>query len=415
MKEHRWTLYGLFLVLVLPSLGFGQGNSDSTTQEYTLTIRKETVNRAGKNVTGMTVNGGIPGPTIRFVEGGKAVIYVKNELDVETSVHWHGLLVPNFYDGVPYLTTPPIKPGQTQKYTFPLKQSGTYWYHAHTKLQEQRGVYGSIVIEPKEKTLVYDKELVLVLSDWTNQKPMNVLRNLKRGNEWYNIRKGTSTPLNRVIGRGAFGAQLNFWKQRMESADIADIYYNAFLINGQKTQEYPDFKPGERVRLRFINASASSQFWLTFGGEDPMLVAADGLDVVPVKHNKTFIAIAETYDFIVTIPQNGKIEIRGPVQDGSGQTAAFLGQGPVLPAPNVPRPDKIAMMQQMAKMNMRMGAPAMKLNPGEEEPQHLMDNWGMKMGTKKGMDGMAGMHHKKGMDMGKKTMSADTMNHAAMD
>ena len=98
-------------------------------QEYTLTIRKETVNRAGKDVTGMTINGGIPGPTIRFKEGGKAVIYVKNELDVETSVHWHGLLVPNFYDGVPYLTTPPIKPGQTQKYEFPLKQSGTYWYH----------------------------------------------------------------------------------------------------------------------------------------------------------------------------------------------------------------------------------------------------------------------------------------------
>ncbi|WP_041952179.1 multicopper oxidase domain-containing protein [Spirosoma spitsbergense] len=402
-------------MLLLPPLAFSQNSVDSTKREYTLTIRKETVSRAGKNVTGMTVNGGIPGPTLRFTEGDTAVIYVKNELDVETSVHWHGLLVPNFYDGVPYLTTPPIKPGQTQKYTFPLKQSGTYWYHAHTQLQEQRGVFGSIVIEPKEQTLVYDKELVLVLSDWTNQKPMNVLRNLKRGNEWYNIRKGTSTPLNRVIGRGAFGAQLNFWKQRMESADIADIYYNAFLINGQKTQEYPEFKPGERVRLRFINAAASSQFWLTFGGEDPMLVSADGQDVVPVKHNKTFIAIAETYDFIVTMPPSGKIEIRGSVQDGSGTTAAFLGQGPILPAPNVLRPDKIAMMQQMAKMDMRMGAPAMKFNPDEEEPQQLMDNWGMKMGNKKGMGGMAGMHHKKEMDMSSNPMSADTTNHAAMD
>ncbi len=417
VKRREVLPYGLVLLvmLLLPPLAFSQNSVDSTKREYTLTIRKETVSRAGKNVTGMTVNGGIPGPTLRFTEGDTAVIYVKNELDVETSVHWHGLLVPNFYDGVPYLTTPPIKPGQTQKYTFPLKQSGTYWYHAHTQLQEQRGVFGSIVIEPKEQTLVYDKELVLVLSDWTNQKPMNVLRNLKRGNEWYNIRKGTSTPLNRVIGRGAFGAQLNFWKQRMESADIADIYYNAFLINGQKTQEYPEFKPGERVRLRFINAAASSQFWLTFGGEDPMLVSADGQDVVPVKHNKTFIAIAETYDFIVTMPPSGKIEIRGSVQDGSGTTAAFLGQGPILPAPNVLRPDKIAMMQQMAKMDMRMGAPAMKFNPDEEEPQQLMDNWGMKMGNKKGMGGMAGMHHKKEMDMSSNPMSADTTNHAAMD
>ena len=118
-------------------------------------------------------------------------------------------------------------------------------------LQEQSGVYGSIIIDPKEgETLEYDKELVMVLSDWTNQKPRNVLRNLKRGNEWYNIKKGTATPLNQVIARGAFGAQLNFWRQRMESADIADIYYPAFLNNGEEVQEYPQFEPGEKVRLR---------------------------------------------------------------------------------------------------------------------------------------------------------------------
>ena len=116
---------------------------------------------------------------------------------------------------------------------------------------------------------------------------MNVLRNLKRGNEWYNIKKGTATPLNQVIARGAFGAQLNFWRQRMESADIADIYYPAFLNNGEEVQEYPQFEPGEKVRLRIINGAASSQFWMTFGGEDPLLVAADGLNVVPVRRNKT--------------------------------------------------------------------------------------------------------------------------------
>jgi hypothetical protein len=219
------TLIQVFILTLPWSVpAYAQNTDNQPVREYTLTISKETVQLAGKPVTGMTVNGTIPGPTLRFAEGEYAVIYVKNEMDIETSVHWHGLLVPNFYDGVPYLTTPPIKPGKTQKYEFTLKQSGTYWYHSHTMLQEQSGVFGSIVIEPKENKLDYNKDLVVVLSDWTNQKPKNVLRNLKRGNEWYNIRKNTITPLNRVIARGALGAQLNFWKQRMETVDIADIY-----------------------------------------------------------------------------------------------------------------------------------------------------------------------------------------------
>ncbi|SDY67661.1 multicopper oxidase domain-containing protein [Hymenobacter psychrophilus] len=373
-------LIGLWLLVGQPA----RAQTDTTV--YNLTIRQGPVSKAGKTVVGMTVNGGIPGPSIRFKEGGYAVIYVKNEMDVETSVHWHGLLLPNFYDGVPYLTTPPIRPGQTQKYAFPLKQSGTYWYHSHTMLQEQSGVYGAIVIEPQKERLPYDKDLVLVLSDWTNQKPENVLRFLKRGTEWYNIRKGTATPLNRVVARGAFGAQLNFWKQRMEGFDIADIYYDAFLVNGQAVQRYPDFKAGERVRLRIINGSASSQFWMTFGGENPLLVAADGQDVVPVKHNKTFIAVAETYDFLVTVPANGQLEFRAMAQDGSGTTSAYLGTGPVLAAPVLPRPDKIGLMQQMARMDMRMGAPALKFRPNHVDPQQMKANWGMPM-EKQGKDG----------------------------
>ena len=376
-------------------------SAQSDTVVYRLTINQETVNKAGKKVTGMTVNGNIPGTTLHFTEGDYAVIYVENKMDVETSVHWHGLLLPNFYDGVPYLTTPPIRSRETQKYEFPLKQSGTYWYHSHTMLQEQSGVYGSIVIEPKEKTLKYDNDLVLVISDWTNQKPMNVLRNLKRGNEWYGIKKGTSTPLSTVIARGGLGAQLNFWRQRMEGADIADIYYPSFLINGEQSVAYPKFQSGEKVRLRIINGSASSQFWMTFGGEDPMLVAADGLNVVPVKHNKTFIAIAETYDFIVTIPEEGKIEFKAMAQDGSGYSTAYLGQGETLSAPVVERPDKIGMMMQMAKMDMRMGAPAMKFNPGKEEPQKMMNKWGMQMDGKMNMKGTdnSKMEYEKNPDM----------------
>ena len=176
MKRHIY----LYIIAFMFS-GFTSAHAQTDTATYHLTIQKEMVNKAGKEVMGMTLNGGIPGPTLTFTEGGYAVIYVKNEMDVETSIHWHGLLLPNFYDGVPYLTTPPIEPGHTQKYEFPLRQSGTYWYHSHTMLQEQTGVYGSIVIQPKEKTLEYDKELVVVLSDWTNEKPNNVLRFLRGG------------------------------------------------------------------------------------------------------------------------------------------------------------------------------------------------------------------------------------------
>ena len=386
------------LVVTLTILHFAAIAQMDTTV-YTISIKKKMVKNAGKEVMGMTINGGIPGPTLRFVEGEYAVIYVKNEMDVETSIHWHGLLLPNFYDGVPYLNTPPIEPGHTQKYEFPLIQSGTYWYHSHTMLQEQSGVYGSLVIEPKKKTLDYNKELVVVLSDWTNEKPSNVLRYLKRSTEWYNFRKGTATPLNRVIARGAFGAQLNFWKQRMEGADIADIYYPAFLSNGSQKQEYPEFEPGDKVRLRVVNGAASTSFWMTFGGEDPVLVSSDGLDVVPVSHNKTFIAVAETYDFIVTIPNNGKVEFRSTAQDGSGTTSVFLGIGNLLAAPDVPQPDKIGMMQQMAKMDMRMGAPALKFQPNKDEPYKLKESWGMQMNesAEKGMH----MNH---MDMDKKDM-----------
>jgi hypothetical protein len=409
------TIKYLIILLLLPlSTVFSQSlesNIDGLpVKEYTITLRESKVNKAGKEVMGMTVNGSIPGPTLEFTEGEYAVIYVKNEMSEETSVHWHGLLLPNFYDGVPYLTTPPIEPGHTQKYEFPLKQSGTYWYHSHTMLQEQSGVYGSFVIKPREESLDYDKELVLMLSDWTNEKPMNVLRNLKRGNEWYGIKKGTATPLNQVIARGAFGAQLDFWRQRMEGADIADVYYPAFLINGEESIEYPEFKPGEKVRLRIINGGASTSFWMTFGGNEPLLVSADGLNVVPINKNKTFIGIAETYDFIVTIPEEGKIEYRITAQDGSGTASAFLGNGKVLPAMNVPRPDKIGMMQKMAKMDMKMGAHALKFQPKKDERYKIKDKYGMQM------EKMLGMKMD-GMKMSKDTIQIDhsKMNHSKME
>ncbi|MGV8813562.1 MAG: multicopper oxidase domain-containing protein [Gelidibacter sp.] len=420
----RTVKHMLILVLLGCQTILGQNNYEQSNEgnnknlpvhEYTLTIKEEMVNKAGKEVKGMTINGTIPGPTLEFTEGEYAVIYVKNEMDVETSIHWHGILLPNFFDGVPYLTTPPIKPGTTFKYEFPIRQSGTYWYHSHTMLQEQSGVFGSLLIRPKEKTLEYDHDLVLMLSDWTNENPHSVMRNLKRGNEWYQMKKGTATPLNKVIARGALGAQIDFWRQRMGGADIADVYYPAFLINGEQSMEYPNFKPGEKVRLRIINGSASSQFWMTFGGKPPLLVSADGKDVIPVEHTKTFIATAETYDFIITIPQNGKVELRAMVQDGSGTTTAYFGKGETLPAEVIPKPDKIKMMQQMAKMDMKMGAHALKFQPKKDERFKMKEEYGMQMDDMK-MDDMKGMHMNDGeMKMPKDSVMNDKMDHSKMD
>ena len=331
-------------------------------------------------------------------------------MDEETSVHWHGLILPNFYDGVPYLTTPPIEPGGTFQYRIPINQSGTYWYHSHTMLQEQKGVYGSIIIQPKEKTLDYDKDLVVVLSDWTNEKPMNVLRNLKRGNEWYQVKKGTAVPLSRVIKEGALGAQFKFWRDRMEGADIADIYYPAFLTNGKKQADYPEFLPGEKVRLRFINASASTYYWMDFGGGNPMIVSSDGIDVEPISKSRFLFGIAETYDVIVTIPE-GTVEITATAQDGSGDTSLRIGQGTLYPARRIDRPDKVEMMKQMAKMDMKMGAPSMVGNKKKNTPEVLMQKYGMKMDMKDGQMNMNDNMSMKDGAMNDKMNMDEHMNH----
>ncbi len=209
----KYPLLNLLIVLFFAQISFAQVGTNvqdrkedgRPVKEYSLIIEKNKITLGGITADAMTINGSVPGPVLKFTESDLAIINVTNKMNVETSVHWHGLILPNFYDGVPYLTTPPIAAGSTFQYRIPINQSGTYWYHSHTMLQEQRGVYGSIVIEPKEKTLDYDKEVVIVLSDWTNDKAMKVLRNLKRKNEWYQVKKETAVPLSRVIARGAFG------------------------------------------------------------------------------------------------------------------------------------------------------------------------------------------------------------------
>ena len=410
--------FNTILLLFLTSLVFSQvgTNSDDRKEEgrpvkeYNLTLEQREMTLGGVTSKAMTINGQIPGPVLEFTEGDLAIINVTNKMDEETSVHWHGLILPNFYDGVPYLTTPPIEPGGTFQYRIPINQSGTYWYHSHTMLQEQKGVYGSIIIQPKEKTLDYDKELVVVLSDWTNEKPMNVLRNLKRGNEWYQVKKGTAVPLSRVIKEGALGAQFKFWRDRMEGADIADIYYPAFLTNGKKQADYPEFLPGEKVRLRFINASASTYYWMDFGGGNPMIVSSDGIDVEPISKSRFLFGIAETYDVIVTIPE-GTVEITATAQDGSGDTSLRIGQGTLYPARRIDRPDKVEMMKQMAKMDMKMGAPSMVGNKKKNTPEVLMQKYGMKMDMKDGQMNMNDNMSMKDGAMNDKMNMDEHMNH----
>ncbi len=318
---------------------------------YHLSIDYKDINFNGVKTKAMAVNQSLPAPTLYFKEGQKAIIYVKNNMDVETSIHWHGILLPNFEDGVPYLTSPPIGPGQTHKFEFFLRQSGTYWYHSHTGLQEQKGVYGAIVIEPEEKHLKYDYDLVLVLSDWTNEDPYEVLRSLKRGSEWYAVKKGADQSFFKVLRSGALLAQLKMWWQRMPGMDISDVYYDTFLVNGQPEQNYPQFKAGEKIRLRVVNAAASTYFWLTFG-KKTLLISADGMDVHPVKVNKVLHAIAETYDFLLTVPEGKAFQFKATAQDGSGFVSAVMGQGDLLKAPVVPRPD---LMEEMKKHALHHG------------------------------------------------------------
>jgi hypothetical protein len=423
MKKFNITVIGTLFILQTAYGQVGTNGEDRSekgrsVKEYTLTLEQNEMTLGGVTAKGMTINGNIPGPVLEFTEGDLAVINLINHMDVETSVHWHGLILPNFFDGVPYLTTPPIMPGETFQYRIPLNQSGTYWYHSHTMLQEQKGVYGAIIIHPKEEVLQYDHDLAIVLSDWTNEKPMNVLRNLKRGNEWYQLKKGTAVPLSRAIAQGGFGALLKMWRDRMEGADIADIYYPAFLSNGKRTAEYPDFEPGEKVRLRFVNASASTYYWMDFGEGDPMVVASDGVDVQAVHKNRFLFAIAETYDVLVTIPE-GQLEIIATAQDGSGHTTIRLGSGQLFPAQRIRKPNKVAMTKQMAKMDMKMGAPAIIGNKKKNTPEFLMKKYGMDMemdeGTDMDMDEGEQMSMDSSMDMDHNTAemgdSVDEFNH----
>ncbi|HRJ09614.1 MAG TPA: multicopper oxidase domain-containing protein [Prosthecobacter sp.] len=322
--------------------------ASSRVVEYDLHIREQTVSPAGKAVRGFTINGGIPGPTLRFREGEWARIRVHNHLKRETtSTHWHGLLLPNEQDGVPHVTTPPILPGKTHTFEYELRHSGTYWYHSHTHLQEQSGVYGSIVVEPRGGEPVRaDREQVLVLSDWTNFNPHEVMRMLMRGSDYFGLMRRNAQSVLGAWQRGNLKDYFQREWDRMMPMDVSDVGYHAFLINGQR-QTLIEGRPGERVRLRIINASAASYFYLHSSAGPLTIVAADGPPVQPVQVERLFMAIAETYDVIITIPPSGQYELRATTQDGSGHASAFFGSGALKPASDPPRPNLYQMNEML--------------------------------------------------------------------
>lgn len=388
-----------FMTLLTPA-----AELSAATVEYDLTIVRKEMNFTGQTVKAITVNGQLPAPTLRFTEGDHAIIRVHNQLDEETSVHWHGILLPNAMDGVPFVTFPPIAAGQTFTYEFDLRQSGTYWYHSHTMLQEQRGLYGALVIAPKDKgTFDGLRDHVVILSDWTDEDESSVLHTLKRGNEWYSLRKGSGQSVLGAARLGMLGAYFSRELQRMPPMDLADVYYDRFLLNGMSRQTLAA-KPGEKVRLRIIDGSATTFFYLQFAGGPLQVIAADGLPVQPLDEPLLLVGVAETYDVIVTVPENGSYELRATAHDGSGQASLWIGDGPKHVAPDIPHPNLYATMGELSLKRVLALTPGGSMGmPGNEVRAGKFDQ-----------PGMNGMDEMKGMDHGAMKQDAGKMNHAAM-
>ncbi len=399
----------------------------SEVRDYELTIARGEVDLTGRTVPAMTVNGGIPGPTLYFTEGETARIRVHNRMDVDTSVHWHGLLVPPGMDGVPNLTYPPIAPGTTFTYEFPIRQSGTYWYHSHSSLQEQRGVYGSIVITPREgEADPSDRDHVVLLSDWTDTDPHKILRTLRRGSEWFAVERGSGQSILGAARAGKLGDYFSRELQRMPAMDIADVAYDLFLANGQPESSLPA-AGGERVRLRLIDGSATTFFHVEFAGGPMTVISADGIDVEPFEIGRLLIGVAETYDVLVEVPVDGAYELRATSHDASGYASVWLGEGERHTAPTVPYPDLYQSMGGLSAKSVfawtpagTMGMPDREVEVGKFDAPGMnmedhgdMDHGGMDhgdmdhSGTAEGDMDPAGMGHS-GMDHG-------GMDHGGMD
>ncbi|MBL8199602.1 MAG: copper resistance system multicopper oxidase [Chromatiales bacterium] len=318
-----------------------------TGNDFDLRIGASPVNITGRERQAITINGSLPAPVLHWREGDTVTLRVTNTLDETTSIHWHGILVPAGMDGVPGLSFPGIAPGETFVYRFPVLQSGTYWYHSHSGLQEQRGLYGALVIEPRgPDPVVADRDHVIVLSDWTDDNPHRVLANLKKQPDYYNFRQRTVGDFIRDARRDGFRAAVAdraMWgSMRMNPTDLADVsgYTYTYLMNGQPPASNWTalFHPGERVRLRFVNAGAMTLFDVRIPGLEMTVVASDGQPVRPVTVDEFRIGNAESYDVLVTPEADRAYTIFAQSMDRTGFARGTLAPRPGMAA-DVPAPD----------------------------------------------------------------------------
>ncbi len=320
---------------------------------YDLYIADTTVTFGGKAKRAIAVNGQIPMPTLTFTEGDTAEIHVHNRLKESTSLHWHGLFLPNRYDGVPYLTQMPIEPNKTHVYRFPIIQNGTHWYHSHSGLQEQIGMYGAMILNKRKEPAI--PTVPVVLSEWSNMMPHQVDRRLHNANDWFAIKKGTTQSYAEAIKGGHFKTKLTNELKRMTAMDVSDVYYEAFLVNGKNQYQVPNnLKAGDKVRLRIANGGASTYFWLTYAGGKITVVANDGNDVTPVEVDRLIIAVSETYDVIVTVPENKSYEFLVTPEDRTKSASLWLGSGQKVSAQKLPKLkyfEGMKMMNEMMDMN----------------------------------------------------------------
>ncbi|NKB33593.1 MAG: multicopper oxidase domain-containing protein [Pseudomonadales bacterium] len=362
---------------VLLFLLFYSTYSTAATVEYEFEIDTKQINITGNSVTALAIADQIPAPTLRAEVGDVLRATFHNRLSETTSVHWHGILLPGIQDGVPYLNTQPIPPGGSHTFEFPILHAGTYWYHSHTDLQIQKGIYGALVLsEPSEESQIQDE--VVLLSDWIDDEAESVLHNLKSADDFYAFKKDAVQSWQGVIANGlpAIRNRLNGSYSRMGPMDLADVGYDAFLVNGaqESVVELQD-RSSDVIKLRLINGSTSSIFDVEYAGGPMQVLAADGLDIEPILVQRLRMSTAETYDVLVPIEPGKSFELRSTSFDGTGFSSLYVGEGERVAAPTVAAPNLYLMSHGEMDMDMFMPMPEMEMQmETEDHSQHGIDH-----------------------------------------
>ena len=409
---------GLASTLSLASPSNRVGPSMLRGNQFDLNIGYQPVNFTGKDRMATAVNGSVPAPILRWREGERVTLRVKNNLAKDSSLHWHGLILPAEMDGVPGLSFDGIKPGETFEYQFDVNQSGTYWYHSHSGYQEQTGLYGAIIIDPRDPDPVsYDREYVVMLSDWSDEDPEAIYAKLKKLSHYYNFRERTVGDLWQDIkykGITETWNERDMWNQmRMSETDISDVngYTYTYLMNGVTPDEgwIGLFKRGEKVRLRFINGSAMTIFDVRIPGLKMTVVASDGQNIEPVTIDEFRIGVAETYDVVVEPSDDSAYTVFAQSIDRSGFTRGTL-------TPDVEMTSLIPNMDTaptLGHRDMGMGMANMTETSAVDHSQHQMNGAKTVDHSQHQMGGAKTIDHSQHQMSGAKTISDKKTDHTS--